>query len=262
MKRLQRLEGLQRLQRLEGLQRLQRLQRRAWLCLLAGAALPALASEPAPEGRTYMPGEFSAIDISGSAAVRFTQGSSEQVFVEGGDDVQKGVQLDVHEGTLFIRPAGGWKFWNSRRVQLSVTARDLRKLLISGAADLVASGPVQVQRLEVNISGAGLARFDKLRGEQLRFHVSGAGDGQMAGVVSELAVSVSGRSEFRGEQLQCERANVQVSGIGDVKVWVTQSLAVTVSGVGTVDYWGTPQLIRRTAGIARINDRGPKPAAP
>jgi hypothetical protein len=238
------------------------MKRRAWLYLLAAAALPALAADPAPEGRNYTPGEFSAIDISGSAAVRFTQGPSEQVFVEGGEEAQKSVQLDVHEGTLFIRPAGGWKFWNSRRVQLSVTARELRKLMISGAADVVATGPVQIQRLDVSISGAGLARFDKLRGEQLRFHVSGAGDGQMAGSVNELAVSVSGRSEFRGEQLQCERANVQVSGIGDVKVWVTQNLAVTVSGVGTVDYWGTPQLSRRSAGIARINDRGPKSAAP
>jgi hypothetical protein len=238
------------------------MKRRAWLSLLAAAALPALAADPMPEGRVYMPGEFSAIDISGSAAVRFTQGGSEQVFVEGDEDTQKTVQLEVHEGTLFIRPGGGWKFWNSRRVRISVTARELRKLMISGAADVVASGAVQIQRLDVSISGAGLARFDKLRGEQLRFHVSGAGDGQMAGVVNELAVSVSGRSEFRGEQLQCERANVQVSGIGDVKVWVTQNLAVSVSGVGTVDYWGTPALARRASGIARINDRGPKLAAP
>ncbi len=238
------------------------MKRRTALCLLAAVALPALAGEPAPEGRTYAPGEFSAIDISGAAAVRYTQGSSEQVFVEGDEDAQKSVQLEVQDGTLFIRPAGGWKFWNSRRVQLQVTSRELRKLLISGAADLVASSPVQVRRLDVGISGAGLARFDRLRGELLRFHVSGAGDGQMAGVVDEISVSVSGRSEFRGEQLRCERASVRVSGIGDVKVWVTQKLEVSVSGVGTVDYWGAPALARRTSGVARINDRGPKPIAP
>jgi len=233
-----------------------------WIGLLCAAATLPAAAEPAAEGRSYSPGEFSAIDISGAAAVRFTQGAADQVYVEGDDDAQKTVQLEVRNGTLFIRPAGAWKFWNASRVQLNVTSRELRRLMISGAADVVAVGPVQIQRLDVSISGAGLARFDKLRGERLSFHVSGAGDGQMAGVVNELAVSVSGRSEFRGEQLQCERASVQVSGIGDVRVWATQQLAVSVSGVGTVDYWGTPTLQRRASGIARINDRGPKPPVP
>jgi hypothetical protein len=145
-------------------------------------------------------------------------------------------------------------------VQIGITARELRRVSISGAADLVAAQAVQCGKLEVGISGAGLARFDKLRAEQLRFHVSGAGDGQMAGSVGDLSINVSGRGEFRGEQLMSERASVQVSGIGEVKVWATQSLGISVSGVGSVDYWGAPRLTRRSSGIAKINDRGPKPA--
>lgn len=240
------------------------MKRRLALAIAAVLALPlAIRAQPAPEGRQYHPGAFDAIEISGAAAVRFTQGPEDQVFIEGDDEVQKSVTVEVRGSTLQIRPSGGWKFWNSRRVQITISARDLRRVSISGAADLVALQPVQFERLEVSISGAGLARFDQLRAESLRFHVSGAGDGQMAGRVGALSVSVSGRSEFRGENLQCERAAVAVSGIGDVKVWVTQSLAVAVSGVGTVDYWGTPQVVKRsTSGIARINERGAKTAGP
>lgn len=234
------------------------------LALLAAACWPLalLAQAQAPEGRHHAPGAFDALEISGSAAVRLLQGSEEDVFIEGDEDAQRSVVLELRRGTLQVRPAGGWKFWSARRVQMTVTVRELRRVTISGAADLVAPQPLRAERLEIGISGAGLARFDHLQAAQLRFHVSGAGDGQFAGRVGELQLSVSGRGEFRGEHLQCERAQVSVSGIGEVQVWATQQLVVGVSGIGTVEYWGTPQLVRRSSGIARIQERGAKPAVP
>jgi len=98
-----------------------------------------------------------------------------------------------------------------------------------------------------------------LQTESLRFRVSGAGDGQIAGSANELQIVVSGRGEFRGENLLSRRAKVVVNGIGDVRVWATEWLGVNVSGVGTVDYWGTPLVERHSSGVAKINERGPKP---
>ena len=227
------------------------------------AALPPSSMAPfTGEGRSYTPGEFNAIEISGAAHVRFRQGEPDGVFVEGDEDAQKAVSLEVRRGQLVIRPSGGWKFWNNKRVNVTVTARNLQRVNISGAADLLATAPVNLERLHISISGAGLARFDQLKAGQLNFHVSGAGDGQMAGQVGELSVSVSGRSEFRGEDLMAQTARVRVSGIAEVKVWVVQELQVSVSGVGTVDHWGGANVQRSSAGIARINSRGPKAALP
>ena len=234
----------------------------------AGPAAPAAVSPPAApalpsaEGRSYTPGDFDAIEISGAAHVRFRQGDMDGVFVEGDEDAQKAVSLEVRRGQLIIRPSGTWKFWNNKRVNVSVTARDLKRVNISGAADLLASAPVNLERLHISISGAGLARFDQLKAGQLYFHVSGAGDGQMAGQVGELAVTVSGRSEFRGEDLMAQRARVRVSGIAEVKVWAVQELQVSVSGVGTVEHWGSANVQRSASGIARINSRGPKAPLP
>lgn len=229
--------------------------------LLAAAWLPLVALAQAPSVRAQVPGPFHSIEISGAAAVRFAQGDIDEVVVEGDDAAQRAVELELRNGLLVIRSSGGWKFWNSQRAQLSVTARDLRRLTISGAADVVASAPVQVRDLAVAISGAGLARFDQLQADALRFSISGAGNGQVAGSVKRLVVSVSGRGGFRGEQLLSDRASVQVSGVGDVQVWAARELDIGVSGVGTVDYWGTPQVRRRTSGIARVNDHGAKAAA-
>ena len=219
---------------------------------------PAAPARPSPEGRLYAPGDFNAIDISGAAEVRFVQGPRDRVFVEGGDEAQKAVDFEVRDRKLNVRPTGAWKFWKQQQVQMTITARELSRVVISGSADLSASGPVQVDRLTVSISGAGLARFDQLKAEQLNFQVSGAGDGQVAGSVKDLKLSISGRSEFRGENLMSQTAKVAISGIGEVQVWATQELSISVAGFGTVDYWGAPVVRRSVSGSATINDRGAK----
>jgi hypothetical protein len=226
----------------------------------AQGAAPQPAAEPPPTarppGRLLTPGPFDSIEIEGSALVNFLQGSEDQVFVEGDESAQRAVALGLSNGRLAIRPSGSWKFWSDRRAQLTVTARDLKKLTISGAAEFQANQPVQLSRLAVGISGAGQARFDHLQAEALHFSVSGAGNGRFAGQVDQLTVSISGRSDFDGEQLHSLRGRVAISGIGDVKVWAVDELAVSVSGVGTVDYWGSPRLRRSTSGMATINPRG------
>jgi len=229
--------------------------RRRLALLLAGLAwLPSAAHAQA--------GGFDSIEISGAAIVRFTQGAAEQVRLEGDEDAQKSVDLEVRNGVLHIRPGGSWKFWSGERARIDITARELRRVTISGAADFSAMQPVRCEKLDVSISGSGLARFDKLQADSLRFRVSGAGDGQIAGSVNELEITVSGRGEFRGENLSSQRAKVVVNGIGEVRVWATEWLGVNVSGVGTVDYWGTPLVERRSSGVAKINERGPKPLPP
>jgi hypothetical protein len=227
----------------------------AWLV----AAGPAVAQ--APEGRLYTPGPFDSVEISGAAAVRFTQGDSDQVFVEGDEATQRSVEVELRNGLLMIHPSGSWKFWSNKRVQLAVTARELKRVTISGAADFVAAAPVQARRLSLDISGAGLARFDQLKAEELRFSVSGSGDAQVAGSVERLVVGISGRSDFRGENLMSQQARVTISGLGGVKVWAQQELAISISGIGTVDYWGSPSVRRSASGMATVNDRGPKAPA-
>jgi hypothetical protein len=229
-----------------------------FLGLLAGRPVAAQASKA--EGRTYTPGRFDAIEINGSATVTFVQGTVDQVFIEGGDEVQRAVLLEVQNGNLRLNPSGSWKFWDARRLRIEVTARELARVSISGAADFTAAQPVRTERLSVSISGAGAVRFDQVDAGTLNFQVSGSGDGQVAGAARELVLRISGRSEFRGEALKAERARVSISGVGDVKVWAVQELDISVAGIGKVDYWGAPTVRRHTSGAATINERGPAPA--
>jgi Putative auto-transporter adhesin, head GIN domain len=228
----------------------------AWLLSCAAAA----AWAQAPQARTYSLGEFDGIEISGSAAIRFVQGEVDQVSVEGDDGSNRSIDMEVSRGTLSIRSSGAWKFWTTRQQVLVVTARELKRVTISGAGSFHAPQGVRADRLAVAISGSGSVRFDQLDAQSLRFAISGAGDGVLAGRTRELSVAISGKGKFDGEQLASETARVAVSGVGDALVWATRELSVSVAGVGNVDYWGSPQVKRSVSGSSDIRARGDKSA--
>jgi Putative auto-transporter adhesin, head GIN domain len=230
------------------------------LVLLALVVAPIAVWAQAAERRAQNLGPFDAIEIEGLADVRFTQGTVDQVVVEGDDAAQRAATFEVRGTLLSVRPSGAWKFWSNKRMQIHITARELKRVTIAGAADFTAALPVVAGKLAIQISGAGQAHFEQLKADELRFGISGAGEGQVSGSVSELNVNISGRGNFRGEKLMAQTAKVAVSGVGDAKLWVTQALNLSISGIGTVDYWGAPTVRRSVSGIGTVNDRGPKPA--
>jgi hypothetical protein len=227
---------------------------RCALLVILFAALPALAQE----GKVYDPGAFDRIILDGAVEVRLSQGDRERVFVAGDAEAQEAVEVRVSGNRLVIHDSGSWRFWNKARPKVDVQVRDLRELIISGASDVYATGPLKSQSLTLHISGSGLVRFDALNAEQLRFVISGAGDGQLAGQVADMRLNVSGKGKLQADQLRATRATVQISGVGNAQLWVTESLKIGISGVGTIDYWGQPQVSRSSSGLATINARGDK----
>ncbi len=231
--------------------------------LLAGFAL-ALSAQANPEvvGKTYTPGPFDSLSFGGSAIVQFQQGDRDELFIEGNDEVQKSVTVELRGTELAMRSEGNWKFWtNKQRIKMRIVMRELKELRVSGVADFIANEPVSAKTLRVSISGAGVARFERLKAEELRFSVSGSGDGYFTGSVDELGISISGRGDFYGEHFAARNAKVSISGLGKARVWATGELSAGVSGIGTVDYWGNPNLQKRSSGIGKFNDKGAKAAA-
>ena len=230
----------------------------------APAALPAPAARPAPpaeSGRLYVPGAFDRLELAGAARVMLVQGERDQAFVVGDAEVQRGVEVDLVDRQLIIRPSGGWKFWSSSKPQIQVEVRELRQLTISGASDVHAPGPLRAEQLKLHISGAGNVRLDHLQARLLTFAISGAGDGRLGGQVDELALQISGKGKVIADRLQARTARVNVSGLGNVVTWVTDDLNAHISGIGSVDYFGNPAVQRSVSGMGNITARGEKKAS-
>ena len=226
---------------------------RAALLALALVALPALAQE----SKVTTTGTFDRIILDGAVEVRLKQGDRDEVAVAADSEAQE-VEVRIHSGRLMVHDTGSWRFWNKSRPKVDVQVRDLRELIISGASDVYAAGPFKGENLRLHISGTGLVRFDALDAASLRFVISGAGDGQLAGKVEDMRLNISGKGKLQADQFRATSAVVQISGVGNAQLWVTESLKIGISGVGTIDYWGQPQVSRSTSGLGTINARGDK----
>ncbi|MBV8034530.1 head GIN domain-containing protein [Roseateles sp.] len=224
----------------------------------APAARPAPMALPAGPGKVYAPGSFDRLELAGSARVVVVQGDRDQAFIAGDDEAQKGVEVELADRQLVIRPTGGWKIWRNGKLFVQVEMRELRQLSVSGASDVQAPGPLRADQLKLSISGAGNVRLDQLEARQLVFTISGAGDGQLGGRVDDLALQISGKGKVIAERLQAQRARVNVSGLGNVVLWVTDDLSAHISGIGSVDYFGNPSVQRSVSGMGSVNARGEK----
>ena len=231
----------------------------SWRLLLLLALFPVAAWAQPADGKVYTPGPFEQLEVDGSARIRLTLGDRDEIVVEGDANAQSGVELRLVDNRLRIHASGDWKFWNSERRRISVQMRRLTRLTLSGTGDVHAAGRVAAEQLAISISGAGLVRFDDLKVDQLRFEVSGAGDGQLAGRVDELKLSISGKGKVQADQLRAGVAIVGISGVANARLWVIDELRLGITGVGHVDYWGEPAVVKRsTSGLASINNLGPK----
>ena len=224
--------------------------------LPAPVALPAPPLPPVGPGKVYAPGAFDRVELGGAARVLIVQADRDQAFIAGDDEVQKSVAVELHGNQLVIRPAGGWKFWQSDKLFVQVEVRELRQLSVSGASDVHAPGTLRTDQLKLTISGAGNVRLDHLQARQLTFGISGAGDGQLGGRVDDLALQISGKGKVMANRLQAQRARVNVSGLGNVVLWVTDDLSAHISGIGSVDYFGNPSVQRSVSGMGSINAKG------
>jgi hypothetical protein len=224
-----------------------------------GAIALFAASAFAQQVRTFTPGPFESVNVSGIAHIELTQGDTDQVTVIGDHDAQRSVRLDVTRGELNIETRGGWKFWNRDPVEMKIQMRSIKSLNISGGSDIVASKPIVVDAMDVNIAGKGEVRMANLLAKQLDFQISGAGGGEVAGKVDKLTVNVSGAGKILADKLRATRADVNVSGAGSTDLWVTEELSVNVAGVGSVSYWGQPKVSQKVSTLARMNALGAKP---
>jgi hypothetical protein len=235
------------------------LKRRAAIAVAVAVCGWISAHALAQQTRTFTPGPFDSLAVSGMARIELTQGDTDQVTVIGDHDAQRSVHLGVTKGELHVETDGGWKFWSRNPVEMKVQMRAIKSLNISGATDIVASRPIVVDSLDVNISGKGEVRLGSLAANQLDFEISGAGTGVMGGKVEKLIVNVSGAGKITADNLRAVRADVNISGAGNTELWVIDELNVNVAGVGSISYWGQPKVSQKISALARMNALGSKP---
>lgn len=179
---------------------------------------------------------FSAIELRGAAEILVTIGSPAAVQLDGRERTLERVETRVTGETLTIDIAKtrGW-FSDYGRLKINITVPELKSLESNGAA-------------EIEIKG--------LAGGEQRLRLAGAHDVKAEGALDRLDIEVSGAGNVDYRDVVAKDAKVRVNGAGNVEVNATESLQAEVNGVGAVRYSGEPKKVESNLhGLGSISRR-------
>ncbi len=185
--------------------------------------------------------DFTGIEVGGAFNVILKQGSTHHLVVEAQEDLHDKITTEVRGEVLHIELEGNWKGRNHQKITIWVDFVDLNYLKISGAADIMAEGPVKAGNLQLLISGAGEAEFE-LKAETLEVDVSGAADLDLRGTVISQNITTSGASDYHAGELKCDQVKAKASGAGSITVQASQEIEAQASGAGSIKYYGKPDI--------------------
>lgn len=208
---------------------------------IQAAALAALAPSPAPAAPATQQravSGFTGLGLSIPARVEIVQGEAEGITLSGDEAVLAEIVTEVDGSTLRIRWKDGVEPRSYRRIAISVKAKAIDSIAISGSGEVLAPA-LQSKRLAARIAGSGEIR--------------------VAGRAEALEVRISGSGNVDASRLETMRTTVRIAGSGDAMVWAREALDVNVSGSGDVRYYGDPRLGQRIAGSGSVRRAGASP---
>lgn len=184
-------------------------------------------------------GSFNSIKVSGSIDLYLSQSDNEAVAVSAPEsrfkDAIKTVVKD-NQLNIFYAGDGNWNLKNKKLV-VYVSFSELKKLIASGASDILTAGVIKVPSLEIQMSGASDFKGAVEVGS-LELKLSGASDVFINGTAADLNIESSGASDVKGYGLAADNCTARASGASDIQVTVNKELKVNASGASKILYKG------------------------
>ncbi len=176
---------------------------------------------------------FNGIVLSGAGQLSIEQTGFESLEITADDNVLPLLTSDVVGGRLELGVQAGYSV-SSTQVHYRLTVAELNEIVVSGAADIDASG-LDTPFLEVTISGAAAV--------------------QLSGRADLQNVAISGAASYYAADLRSGDVRISVSGSAQAVVRASGRLEVSISGTGTVEYYGNPEV--HVSGDGTVRRLGP-----
>ncbi|MEO6537449.1 MAG: head GIN domain-containing protein [Ferruginibacter sp.] len=203
-------------------------------------------------------GSFNKIKVSSAIDLYLSQAASESIAVSASEDkFKEGIKTVIENGVLKIYYEGdrNWGYKN-RKMKVYVSFKNISELHASGASDIVVAGTIDVNDLEMHLSGASDFKGD-IKAITLRLNLSGASDVTISGSVKQLKIESSGASDVKGFDLTTDFCSASVSGASDVHITVNKELTAHASGASSVSYKGEGVIKdMHSSGASSINKKG------
>lgn len=202
---------------------------------------------------------FNQVKVSNAFDVYLVQGNEDGLVVSASEAafIDK-IKTYVQNNVLHIevdKDKNFWKGWSHNKANLKayISFKNLEKLDVSGACNIIIKGTLNAEKLAVHLSGASDMK-GKINVNELVVHLNGASDINITGIAKNATIDASGASEFKGYDLHIDNCSVDASGASAVRITVNKELSVKASGASDIGYKGDGVMREvKTSGASHVS---------
>jgi hypothetical protein len=202
--------------------------------------------------RTFDVKEFNKIYLKGPYEVHLRQSGKCALTIIAKEEYFDRLEVDSDGDELQIE-LDGKNYKTNRSIEVYIQFKDLEKLEIVGAVDLVCENQIKTSNLKLEFEGAGNVELN-VSANKVISEISGVGNFEIEGEAEYHKVEFSGIGNYESHHLRSKYTIVESNGIGSVKVYASDKFRGEASGIGSIDYYGDPDDVSIDAsGLGSVN---------
>lgn len=193
---------------------------------------------------------FDEIINDGAFDIQLRKDTFFEVRVEAEENLIPYIVTELNANTLTVRTRENRCLDNNLPITVIITAPDIRILQLSGSGSIVFD-ELDAPNVKLSISGSGYIK-GKTTSKYLYSKISGSGDMNLSGTVSESDMIISGSGSIKAYNLIQDTCFATISGSGDMFLNVVDLLDAKITGSGSITYKGNPYLSVYVSGSGRV----------
>lgn len=201
--------------------------------------------------RELLLNDISSLELSGDDEVIISQGETQEVVVEGQQNIINRLNTTVNSG-----------YWNIRlrdcvrrheKLTFYITVPELKEIKVSGSGQIFIEDVVASSSLKLEIRGSG-GISGAVNVSYLALGISGSGNISLSGETPEASLQISGSGDLEAFSLKVKSYDVNIAGSGNADITATESLKVNIAGSGSVYYKGNPTINSTINGSGKVRN--------
>ena len=184
--------------------------------------------------------------------VNITYGTEQSLQVICDDNIQKYVQLEVDNGSLYISIESDSAL-SDFYLAIDVVIKDIISLSANSAGSIYGQNTFPGGRIFLNTNSAGTINVN-LQVKDLYTTINSAGSIFVKGAAKSHIASVNSAGNLHAFKLSTDTTYIVVTSTGNAEVNVSKYLEASISSAGSVYYIGHPDIVQFIGSTGRLID--------
>ncbi len=188
--------------------------------------------------RDYDIEDFTQIYLKGPYEVHLRQSGKCSLTIIAKEDYFDELEVENRGDELMI-DLEGKHYKKKRGIEVYIQFKDLKKLEIQGAVDLICENKIRTTNLKLEFEGAGNVELN-VSANKIISEIAGVGNFEIVGETDYHKVEFDGIGNYEAQDLRSKYTIVESNGIGSVKVYASNKFKGEATGIGSIEYFGDP----------------------